>query len=184
METDLLLALASGVGIAAACGLRAFLPLLAVGLAARFGLLHLRPGLEWLAGDATLWALGAATLLEVLGDKVPVMDHALDALGTVVRPAAAWVGTYALLEGWGTPWAQLVALMMGVGALAVHGVKAKTRLGSTALSLGHANSLLSSVEDALAVALTAAALLVPLAALLLGAALVWALARRRRRAPR
>ncbi len=180
MDVHLLLALASGVAIAAACGLRAFLPLLAVGLAARFGLLQLRPGLEWLAGDPALWALGAATALEVTGDKVPVVDHALDALGTVVRPVAAWVATYAVLQGWGSPWAQLVALMMGAGALAVHGVKAKTRLGSTAVSLGHANPLLSVLEDALSVLLVVLGLLLPLVALALGVALLWAVVRRRR----
>ncbi len=184
MDTGLLLALATGVGIAAACGLRAFLPLLVVGLAARAGLLHLRPEVAWLAGDPALWALGAATVLEVAGDKIPVVDHALDALGTVVRPAAAWVATYAVLQGWGTPWAQLVALMMGAGALAVHGVKAKTRLGSTALTLGHANPLLSVLEDVASVVLAVLGVLLPLLALALGVALLWAVARRRRRRAR
>ena len=180
MDTKLLLALATGVGLAAASGLRAFLPLLAVGLAARVGFLHLHPGLEWLAGDPALWALAAATALELLGDKVPLLDHALDAIGTIVRPAAAWLGTYAVLQDWGTPWAQLLALAMGAGALAVHGAKAHARLGSTALSLGHANPVLSVVEDLVAVALVAAALLLPLLALLLVLGASLALVRRRR----
>ena len=46
MDVSWLLALAAGVGIAAACGLRAFLPLLFLGAAARLGLIHLRPGSE------------------------------------------------------------------------------------------------------------------------------------------
>jgi hypothetical protein len=163
--TNLLLALATGVGLAAASGLRAFLPLLAVGLAGRHGFLHLQPGVEWLASDPALWSLAAATALELIGDKVPVVDHVLDAIGTVVRPVAAWVATYAVLQGWGTPWAQLLAVAMGVGALAVHGAKAHTRLGSTAISLGHANPILSSLEDAVAFALVVAAVLLPLLAL-------------------
>jgi hypothetical protein len=179
---DLILALASGVGLAAASGLRAFLPLLAVGLAARLGLLHLRPGLEWLAGDPALWALGTATVLEVLADKVPLLDHLLDVLGTVLRPAAAALGAYAVLGDWGAPWAQLLALALGAGALAVHGAKAHARLGSTTLTLGHANPLLSGIEDLLAAALVVAALLLPVLALLLVIAAAWALARRRRRA--
>jgi hypothetical protein len=181
MDLDLLLALATGVGLAAAFGLRAFLPLLAVGLAARFGLLHLHPGLEWLAGAPALWSLAAATAVELLADKVPVLDHALDALGTILRPAAAWLGTYAVLQDWGTPWAQLFALALGAGALAVHGAKAHTRLGSTAVSLGHANPVLSVVEDFLALALVVVALLLPLLALALVALVVLALVRRRRR---
>jgi len=183
METKLLLALATGVGIAAVCGLRAFLPLLAVGLAARFGLLHLRPGLEWMASDPALWALGSAAALELIADKVPGLDHALDALGTVLRPAAAWVGTYAVLRDWGTPWAQLLALIMGAGALAVHGAKAHARLGSTTLSLGLANPIFSVVEDFVAFAVVAAALFVPLLVLVLVLVVAFAFVRRRGHAP-
>jgi len=179
--TNLLLALATGVGLAAATGLRAFLPPLAVGLAGRHGFLHLHPGLEWLGSDPALWSLGVATVVEILGDKVPVVDHALDVMGTVVRPVAAWVATYAVFQDWGTPWAQLFAVAMGVGALAVHGAKAKTRLGSTALTVGHANPILSVVEDALAFALVAAAILIPLVALGFVAFAVMVLARWRRR---
>ena len=162
-----LLALASGVAIAAACGLRAFLPLLALGLAGRFHVLTLRPGVEWLAGDAALWSLGIATVLEIAADKVPVLDHALDAVGTVLRPAAAWVGAFAVLTGWGAPWAQIAALVLGAASLAVHGVKAKTRLGSTVVTAGHANPALSALEDLGTIGLVALAIFVPLLGVLL-----------------
>ena len=180
--TNLLLALATGVGLAAASGLRAFLPLLAVGLAGRYGILHFQPGMEWLASDPALWSLGAATALELIGDKVPVVDHVLDSIGTVVRPVAAWVATYAVFQDWGTPWAQLLAVVMGVGALAVHGAKAHTRLGSTAISLGHANPILSTLEDVVAFALVVASVLLPLLALGFVIFGVMVYARRRRRA--
>lgn len=180
----LLLALVSGIAIAAACGLRAFLPLLALGLAARFGLFHLRPGAEWMAGDPALWALGIATVLEIASDKVPVVDHVLDVVGTLLRPVAAWLGAFAVLQGWSSPWAQIAALVLGAGALAVHGVKAKTRLGSTLATAGHANPLLSVLEDSGAIVLVVAALLAPLVTLALVVGLVWAVRRwRPRRAP-
>jgi uncharacterized membrane protein len=184
MDTSLiplLLALVSGIAIAAACGLRAFLPLLALGLAARFGLIHLRPGAEWMAGNPALWALGIATVLEVVSDKVPVVDHALDAVGTLIRPAAAWLGAFAVLAGWGSPWAQIAAFVLGAGALAVHGVKAKTRLGSTVATAGHGNPLLSVLEDSGVLVLVAAAILAPLLALALVALLAWWAGRWRRR---
>src|SRR4051812_11875961 len=123
MDVGLALALLSGIGIAAACGLRAFLPLFVVGLAAHAGILHLHAGSEWLASDKALWALGAATLFEIAGDKIPVVDHALDAVGTVLRPAAALVGGFAVLRGWGEPWAGLATLVFGVGAFAVNAAK-------------------------------------------------------------
>ena len=177
----LLLALVSGIAIAAACGLRAFLPLLALGLAARFGHLHLRPGAEWMAGDLALWALGIATVLEIASDKVPVVDHALDVVGTLIRPAAAWLGAFAMLQGWGSPWAQIAALVLGAGALAVHGVKAKTRLGSTVATAGHANPVLSVLEDSGVLVLVITAVVAPLLALALLVAMAWAASRWRRR---
>src|SRR5437867_13429588 len=100
MNPSFWLALATGVGIAAACGLRAFLPLLVVGLAARLGVIELKPGLEWLTGDLVLVSLGVATTLEILADKVPALDHALDLVATFIRPLAAWLGAYAVLIHW------------------------------------------------------------------------------------
>ena len=166
MSIDLWLALGSGVGLAAACGLRAFLPLLALGLAGRFHIVPLRPGAEWLTSDPALIALTTATLVEIAGDKIPAVDHALDVAGTVVRPAAAWLAAFAVLAHWPSPWAQLAALALGTAALAVHLGKAKVRLGSTALTLGAANPAVSLFEDAVAFGVVVTALLVPLAALL------------------
>lgn len=179
MDASLWLALLSGVAVAAACGLRAFLPLLLLGLAARAGLVELRGGAAWLAADHALAALTAATVLEVAADKVPFVDNVLDAAATVLRPAAAWLGTFALLSAWPTPWAQIAALVLGAGALAVHAAKAKLRLGSTAMTFGQANTLLSLVEDAFASALLLVAWVAPLLALLVPALLVLALRRRR-----
>jgi hypothetical protein len=185
MNTGLVIALLAGVGVAASAGLRAFLPLFVIGLAARVGLVTLKPGGEWLAGNLALICLGTATVLEILGDKIPVLDHALDAIGTAIRPIAAAFGAYAVLVHWPTPYAQIVALLLGALALGVSLVKAKLRLGSSAATLGHANPVLSTAEDATATTLVLAALFAPLLAFVLVAAVVGiAAAWRRRRATR
>ncbi len=180
MDASLWLALMSGVAVAAACGLRAFLPLLLLGLASRSGLVELRAGAEWLATDLALVALETATVLEVAGDKIPVVDHALDAVGTVVRPAAAWLGTYAVLQSWATPWAQIAAIVLGTMALGVHTLKAKLRVGTTAVTLGQANPLLSLLEDGAALATMAVAVLAPLLSLLVPVLVIVALRGHRR----
>lgn len=149
MELSWLLALGAGVGIAAACGLRAFLPLLFLGIAARVELIHLRAGSEWLATDLALLALGIATVLEIAADKIPVVDHALDLVATVLRPAAAWLGAFAVLGSWPSPWGQVAALALAGLTLGLHAVKSTLRVGSTATTMGHANPLLSGAEDAL-----------------------------------
>src|SRR5262245_25328093 len=84
MRPEIGMALLSGVALAAVCGLRAFLPPLAVGLAARFGLLELDLRVAWLAGDPALVAFGFAAVLEIAADKVSVVDHALDLVAGVL----------------------------------------------------------------------------------------------------
>ena len=49
MDVTVWLALLSGIAIAAACGLRAFMPLLLLGIAARMGLVELRGSMDWIA---------------------------------------------------------------------------------------------------------------------------------------
>ncbi|MEW6268276.1 MAG: DUF4126 domain-containing protein [Thermodesulfobacteriota bacterium] len=87
-----LVSVALGIGLAAACGLRVFLPLLVVGVAARHGYLTLGEGFGWLASDAALVALGTATVIEVVAYHVPFLDHLLDVLAT---PSAVVAGTVA-----------------------------------------------------------------------------------------
>jgi hypothetical protein len=168
------LAIAGGVSIAAACGLRAFLPLLALSLAGRFGLVHLNPHAAVISSDTAIVMLAIATVLEMAADKIPVLDHALDVLGTFVRPAAAALAGWAAFGALHPALSLIVAIVLGTGALGVHLLKAKTRLGSTALTLGHANPLLSVGEDVVSAGLAALAILAPLAALLvLVLAIVW-----------
>ena len=62
--TDALLSLGVGIGLAAAAGLRVFLPLLVLGMAARAGWVPLGDEFAWLASSAGLAALSVATLIE------------------------------------------------------------------------------------------------------------------------
>jgi len=182
MHWSVWLALGSGIAVAAACGLRAFLPLLLLGLASRAGLIHLRDNAAWLASDMALLALGVATVVEIVADKIPVVDHVLDMIGTVLRPAAAWLGAFAVLQAWPTPWAQIAALVLGTAALAVHGAKAKLRLGTSAVTMGHANPFVSMAEDVVTFVTMAVGILVPVLAIAIPVLLVIALRRRPRAA--
>ena len=179
MHAGMWVALLSGIAVAASCGLRAFLPLLVLGLAARAGLIELHEGVRWLASDLTLTALWVATIVEIAADKIPVVDHALDAVATVLRPAAAWLASYAVLAGWPTPWAQIAALVLGTVAFTVHGFKASLRLGSTATTLGVGNVFLSLLDDLLASLLLATALFGAVALLAAIPVFIWARSRRR-----
>ena len=92
MSFETVLSITLGVGLAAACGFRVFVPLLVAAIAARSGRLNLSPDFAWLGGDGALLALSAATILEVLAYSVPWLDHLLDAVAT---PAAVVAGVVA-----------------------------------------------------------------------------------------
>jgi len=181
MDAGTWLAVFAGIVIAAACGLRAFLPLLVLGLAARAGFVELDPRAGWLAGNLALIALGAATVIEIAADKIPVVDHALDAVATLIRPAAAWLGASALFHDWPAPWGPLVAFTLAALALGVHAAKAKLRLGTTAVTLGHGNPVVSALEDVAAFVMALLAVVVPVVAVGLVILIAVSLLRRRPR---
>src|SRR2546428_9632548 len=102
-----------GIGLAACAGLRAWLPLLLAGLLARAGVLELGPSFRFIASNQALILFGVATVVEILGDKIPAVDHTLDALSTVLRPAAGSLLVASVL--WRVP-DPLTALALGVAA--------------------------------------------------------------------
>jgi uncharacterized membrane protein len=185
------MSLAAGLVLAAVAGFRAFLPLLAIGLAARLEWLPLSPGFAWLASTPALIAFASACVFELLGDKFPAVDHLLDVVGTAIRPLAGALSVAALLGRLDPVWAAVVGLAVG-GTVAggVHLVKAKTRLGSSLVTAGLANPALSVAEDLVAIGGTLLALLWPLLAVALLSLfalslwLAWRFVRRRARPSR
>lgn len=156
-------------------GLRGFLTLLAASLAAHFGWIHPAPAFAWLGTNGALGILGAFAILEILGDKVPALDHALQFVHTAVRPVGA-----AILVG-GTihteSHAQLYGLMAAgaLNALIVHGSSAAARAASTVTTGGIANPVLSVTEDLIAVAAVALSFVLPVLAAILAFLFVLAL---------
>src|SRR5262245_5252016 len=92
VSIESLTAVAIGIGLAAATGLRVFLPLLVAGLAARWGGLPLYDGFQWLSTPGALIALTTASVLEVAAYYIPGVDHVLDIVAT---PAAFVAGVIA-----------------------------------------------------------------------------------------
>lgn len=179
--------LALAIALAACAGLRAWLPLLLTGLLARFDYLNLGTSFQFLESDRALVLFAVATLIELLGDKFPAVDHALDAIGTLLRPAAGVLLAASVMWQVQDP---LVALGLGLivgapSAVVPHAAKSALRAVSSTLTAGIANPLLSLLEDVIAIGLFALAVLLPLLAALLVALTALLLARRlgRRRVP-
>jgi hypothetical protein len=167
-----------GIALAATAGLRVFMPFLFVGGMARYANMPAPGMLEWTASDAGFLLLLIATLLEVLGDKVPAVDHALDAVATFAKPAAGLLLPAALLYDLSPAGAWVLGIAAGAPlALGVHATKAGTRALSSASTMGAGNPLISLFEDVLAVAILVFTVLAPLIAVALIVALVVLVAR-------
>jgi hypothetical protein len=187
--TSIILAGLLGLGLSASTGLNTFIPLLLLSAAARFNIAGVQLGqkFDWLSSDTALVVLVIAALVEVIGDKVPAVDHFLDAIGTFVRPVAATLATASVMTGVHVDpmVAAIVAIIVGTPmSLAVHTAKAGTRVASTATTLGCANPVLSLIEDVASFCFSMmsifAPILVPLGLVVIGV-VVWRLMRRARR---
>lgn len=163
LSVDLLQSIALGIALAACAGLRAWLPLLAVGLAVRFGALPLGDSFLFLGSNTALTVFFLATAIELLADKIPVVDHALDALSTVLKPLAGIVLAASVLWTVEDP---IVAIALGVmvgtpASLLPHTAKSTVRGVLSPLTAGLAAPVLSLIEDVIAFGLVALAILTP-----------------------
>lgn len=175
-----------GLGLASATGLRTFLPLLMLALAARFGLfgIDLNDQMAWLADWPAIAALGIAAIVEFAGDKIPVVDHGLNVLGAFTRPVAGAVAAGSVFAGVDPTTAAIAGVIVGApAAFAFNAAQGGARLTSTATTGGVGNPVLSLIEDVLAFFTVILAFLAPIlvpVVLIVLAVLVFRLARRMR----
>ncbi len=170
---DTLLAIALGVGLSAAAGLRVFIPLLVLNLAARFEFVDLASGLEWVGSTGALLAFSVASAVEVLSYLVPIVDNILD---TIATPAAAVAGTVmmgSVLVNVDPFWTWALAIIAGGGTAAVvQGTTVAVRATSTVTTAGLANPLVGASESAGSVGLSLLAVALPGVAALLVVGLI------------
>lgn len=170
---SILLGVFTGLGLAAACGFRVFVPLLVVSLAARAGRLTLQSEFEWIGTTPALIVFAVATAIEVLAYLVPFVDNLLD---TVATPAAAVAGAIVALAVFVDmdPWLQWsLGIVAGAGiATAVQVPTAALRGGSTVTTAGAANPGVSTSETIGSGLVSGVAIFVPIAVPFLLIALV------------
>jgi hypothetical protein len=186
----------TGTGLAASAGLNAYIPLLTMGLLARYtDAIELPSSSAWLANGWTLSILALLLAVEVVADKVPVVDHLNDVVQTFVRPTAGGLafgaGSASETVTVTDPGAfftsnQWVPIVAGVViALMVHGVKAASRPVVNTATAGFGAPVASTAEDISSVVMSVLAIVLPVLVLVgLGLfvwAAVWVVRRRSRR---
>ncbi len=165
MET--MLSIFVGVGLAAACGFRIFVPLLVMSIASLTGQIALSPEFEWIATYPALAAFSIATLFEVAAYYIPWIDNLLD---TIAVPAATVAGTIVMASAVSemTPFLKWgLAVIVGGGvAGTVQGFTSIARLASTATTGGLGNPAVSTVEAGGSVVLSILAITLPVVAVI------------------
>lgn len=183
----------TGTGLAASAGLNAYIPLLTVGVLARYtDLVELPSGWSWLGNGWVLTILALLLAVEFFADKIPMVDSVNDVVQTAVRPTAgglafgAGAGSETVMvtdPGESSQWVPIVAGVLI--ALGVHGIKATARPVINAGTAGVGAPVASTAEDFTSVFMSVIAIVLPflvlvfLVAILFG--FVWLVRRRRER---
>lgn len=182
----------TGLGLATSAGLNAYIPLLSLGVLARFtGLLDLPDSWRWLENGWVLAILAVLLAIEVVADKIPIVDHFNDVVQTVIRPTsgglafgAASGAQTAMVKDPGSFFTshQWVPIAVGVAvSLTVHGMKATARPVVNATTAGFGAPVVSVLEDITSVIGSIIAIVMPILVLVFIVLLTWLFARMLRR---
>jgi len=166
MET--FLSIIVGIGLAAACGFRVFVPLLILNLAALSGYFVLPEGFSWLGSTYATLAFTIATLLEITGYYISWIDNVLD---TIAAPAAVIAGTITT-AAFATnlpPFLKwTAALIAGGGTAGLIQASTVTLRAKTSLATGGGgNPLFSTFELGVSVFIALLAIFIPVLCLVL-----------------
>lgn len=163
--------LLTALGLSSTAGLRAYLPLLILGIASDIrgpdgaALVPVQDQFHVLGHPIVLGVLAVLVILEFLADKVPGVDHISDVVHTVIRPAAGaliMAGSANTLSDSGTTGKIVAAVVGAVIALATHSAKASTRAAVTTTTAGIGNPFASLLEDILVIGVILLLVLAPI----------------------
>jgi len=172
---EMLLGIFSAFGLSASAGLNAYIPLMVVGVLAHYtDTIKLQAPWDTLSNPWILILLGLLLIVEMLADKIPVVNHLNDVIQTFIRPAAGAIA-FAASANVITEIHPVVALACGLlVAGSVHVAKsAAVRPAVTAVSGGTANVPVSVAEDVVSTVVSLLAVVLPI---LLGTLLIIGLA--------
>jgi len=82
MDKEILTAIALGIGLAASCGFRVFVPMLIARIGAHLGVFPVQEGFRWLASLPAMICFSIATFFEIAAYYVSFIDRLLDSITT------------------------------------------------------------------------------------------------------
>ncbi len=153
----------SAFGLSASAGLNAYIPLLVVALLAKFtNLIHLQEPWSTMTSWWVIGVLIALTVIEILADAFPGVNHINDVIQSFVRPTAGAIVFAATSSQVGdvSPVLGLIAGLLVSGG--VHAVKAlAVRPAINTVSGGLGNVPASLAEQATTTAVSILSVIIP-----------------------
>ncbi|HLI05443.1 MAG TPA: DUF4126 domain-containing protein [Ktedonobacteraceae bacterium] len=135
-------------GLALASGVNAYLPLLSFAISARFfHLFSINPEFTFITQNGFMIALAILALIDIIADKIPVVDTLWDSIHTVLRPIAGALVVAACSNGASSVELPVESVLGAALAAMSHITKAVTRLTASVSTMGCLNIGLSLGED-------------------------------------
>lgn len=157
-----------GIGLATAVGFRVFLPLLLLSLAGYYNYIPLDESWQWIGSFTALIILVIATIVEIFGYYIPLVDNLLDTLAIPIAAIAGTIVMVATLSDMDPIITWSLAIIAGGGtAAAIKGNVSLLRLSSTATTGGLANPVVSTIETGGSVVMTLMSIFFPVLAIIL-----------------
>jgi uncharacterized membrane protein len=163
---EALAGIGAAFGLSGSAGLNAYIPLLIVAVASRYPLndpfIELAEPYNLLSNPWIIVLLSVLLIIEMLADKIPVVDSINDGIQTFIRPVAGAI-LFAASANVITDISPIITL--GAGLLTsggVHVTKSLARPVVTATTGGTGNWAVSILEDVVAFFTSIFALLIPI----------------------
>lgn len=159
---DIAFGILLGVGLAASCGFRVFVPMLVTNFASLLGYLKLSPGFEWMGSWIAFAAFLAATIVEVGAYYVPWLDNLLDTISGPLAMIAGTILTASFLTDVNPLVQWTLGLIVGGGTAGIVKVGASAaRLTSTTTTGGIGNPAIATVENVSSLAMSILSFIIP-----------------------
>ncbi len=180
---ELLLSVALGIGLSAACGMRVFAPFAVMSAAALTGQLGLSDSFGWIGTYQALVLFSVATLIEVLSYYIPWVDNLLDTIATPAAILAGAIATASVVTDMSPLMRWTLAIIAGGGTAGIIQMGTTWMRGVSSVSTGGlGNFVVATGEWMGSLTIATLSVLFPFLVLLFVAIMLIVIVRRRSRA--
>ena len=166
---EIIIAIIMGICLSACCGFRIFTPFFILSLCNYFfpDTIPLAENMEFICDLPAVIGLGTATLIEMLAFYIPWFDNILGAIATPVAGVAGILLGALVLHDIHPFFQWTLATIGGGTAVGINFSTETIRLGSTTLTAGLGNFIVTTIENLLVIIASITAIIFPFIALIL-----------------